>query len=84
MADITAANITLKKRIDDLVVWTCKVRGDGTGVTLFAGVTKVEAAWVQLIDETTELRISWATNIITYNAAPTNNLYHQLFVIGTM
>jgi hypothetical protein len=84
MADIATANITLKERVDDLVLWTCMVKGDGAGVTLNAGVSKVTAAWLQPIDETAELRISWATNIITYNAAPTNNLYHQLFVLGTM
>lgn len=84
MADIAAANVTLKERVDNLAMWTCKVKGDGAGVTVQTGVSKVIAAWTQIIDETTAPSISWDGNTITYAAAPTNNLYHQLFVLGTM
>lgn len=84
MADITSGNVSLKERVDNLVLWTCKVKGDGTGVTVQTGVSKVVAAWVQPIDETAAHKISWSGNTITYAAAPSSNLYHQLFVIGTM
>ena len=92
MADIAAANIGTWTRIGlgNAFLEICKIKGDGTGVTVNVPLRLVSSAWVQAyddIDGSSKLPIvpgiTWATNIITYAAAPTINKYHYLFCIGS-
>jgi hypothetical protein len=86
VADIPAANITLQERLTlgNKLLWTAKVKGDGTGVTIPVPLGKVQKWWTKNIDDTSAIpAITGATNILTYASAPTSNKSHNLFVIGT-
>lgn len=87
MADIPAANITLKERISvgNLTLWKAKIYGDGTGVTVPTPITRIMGTWVGNIDETAGYSpaLSTSGNVVTYGAAPTNTKYHWLYVLGT-
>lgn len=87
MADIPAANITLKERISlgSAILFKCMVKGDGSGVTIPVPLSRITGTWVGNIDEAAGYnpQISTSTNIVTYAAAPTNNKYHWLFCMGS-
>ena len=54
MADITAGNITLKERVSfgNKYLFVCKVKGDGSGVTIPIPLSSITTAWIGNIDET--------------------------------
>lgn len=84
MADIPSANITnaLHMNHGSLKAWKAKIKGDGAGTTISLPFGRVEFYVIQNITETAALRATESGNIITYAAAPTNNLYHWLWVVG--
>jgi len=84
MADIPAANIDKKLHFSmgTLKGWKARVKGDGAGVTISVPFSRVEGYWVCTIDETTAHKISESSGVLTYAAAPSNGLYHWLFVVG--
>ena len=86
MADIPTANIDYAERITlgNKLMWKARIKGDGSGVTVPVPLGRIEGYWICNIDDTSAIpAISWATNILTYAAAPTNTKYHWLFVIGS-
>ena len=86
MADITAANVEKEAYniVGNLAMVIYKVTGDGSGVTIPTHVGKVIAAWISNTTETAGYspQLSWATNIVTYGAAPSSTKIHRLFVLG--
>jgi hypothetical protein len=86
MADVPTANVTLQERLvlGNKLLWSAKVKGDGTGVTIPVPLGKAEKCWTKNIDDTSAIpAITMATNIVTYASAPTINKVHYLFVLGT-
>jgi hypothetical protein len=85
MADIPAANLVktwnTAGKFKQLI---CKVKGDGTGVTIPTGLKNIVGHAVGNIDESDGYNpaISFASGIITYATAPTSTKYHYLFVWG--
>lgn len=85
MADIPAANITEKTHnvCGAVKVWTAKVKGDGSGVTIPVPFSRVTCVTTGNIDDTTAIPgIVFASGVLTYSSAPTSGKYHWLRVEG--
>lgn len=86
MAAIPDANVTNRThgQCGPIKVWIAKVKGDGSGTTFKVPFARVMGTAVGNIDETAGYnpQISASGNTLTYGAAPTNNLYHWLYVFG--
>ena len=67
-----------------MVLVIYKITGDASGVTVPTQVGRVIAAWISNAGETAGYspQLTWATNVVTYGAAPTAVIHH-LFVLGT-
>lgn len=61
-----------------------RLQGDASDTAWTAPVGTIDAVWVQ---ETTgfesRLGVSYATNVVTFSAAPAATSYYDVFVIGT-
>lgn len=85
MADIPVANIT-EKHLNvsgNVKVWSAKVKGDGSGVTVPIPMTGVFNVLTGNIDDSSAIPgISFASGVLTYASAPTINKYHYVRVEG--
>jgi hypothetical protein len=86
MADITSTYITDKVHnvCGSVKMWSAKVKGDGSGVTIPVPFSRVISHAVGNITETAGYNplISFASGVITYGTAPTNGAYHWLTLWG--
>lgn len=85
MADIPAANVTLKKFniTGNSKTWSAKVKGDGSGTTLnvpFAGVFSIVTGNID--DAGGVPAASFSSGVVTYAAALGSNESHWLRIEG--
>lgn len=68
----------------NFVLYTAKIKGDGSDTTLYVPLKKVVAVWTGNIDDTSAIpAISASANLLTYAAAPTSTKYHWVCALGT-
>lgn len=66
-------------------VFTCySLVGDASDTTWSAPVGTIDAAWIQgTTGAEGILGISWATNVVTFTAAPAATSTYYVYVVGT-